>query len=595
MTSAHPETSPFLGILGANLNPSLIELLDFNSRFSATHPDIHARLVPVTITIISEFTLQGLIEPIRYFCRLLGVEPEIVIAPPYQIEAQLFSTQSTPATNRAQLYLVMFDLEKMCSHHNVAPKAEQRREFDAAVERRLNLCRDFSQRTQIKLIVSAFFSIYPGISKGFTASEELGRNSFVEEANRSLLTSCAELGLECLPLHHTLSSFGTQRCLSLKDYLASDSPFSPEGANRVGEMIARYTASFYTRRKKLLVLDLDNTLWRGVLGEDGPTGIQFRPDNFEGRIFWHALNHIRALADAGTVLAINSKNNEDEVLNLLDSQEFPLNRQDFAAIKAHWNDKHENLQTISEELGLGLDSMVMLDDSDVECLRLRQLCPEVTVVQVPKSLSEYPALLAALPYFEKPRVTEADVLRKLDYQNMHKRKQLASAHADFESFLKALNIELTLFRADTQSFDRVEQLFERTNQFNMSGKRFTRTELEAIATSGGLVVGVSYQDSFGSAGVIAALVGHRRGETVIIDNYVVSCRVLGRGVEKQILAALNQCLFEGKVSALSIVFQETGRNAPARSLIGELAVDSTGVVDTAKLLPSPHIAVVVRR
>jgi FkbH-like protein len=444
------------------------------------------------------------------------------------------------------------------------------------------------------VIVSSLFSLYPGISQGFSTSEALARNTFIEEANRSLVIRCADIGLEVLPLHHTLASFGTQRCLNLKDYLASDNPFSPEGANRVGELIARHTAAFHTRRKKLLVLDLDNTLWKGVLGEDGPRGIQFRPDSFEGRIFWHALGHIRALADSGIVLAINSKNNEHEVLALLDSPDFPLNREDFACIKANWLEKHENLHAISEELGLALDSMVMLDDSDAECLRLRQLCPEVTVVQVPKKLSEYPATLAALPYFEKPRLTEADAIRKLDYQNMHKRKQLASSHTDFNSFLQALGIELTLFKADTQSLDRLEQLFERTNQFNMSGKRFTRAELEAVSNAGGVVIGVSYQDSFGSAGVVGALVAHQQGEQAIIDNFVVSCRVLGRCVEKHILACLNQSFFKGGVSALSIVFQETSRNIPARSLMSELAVDSSGVVSTASLIPSPHISVTVR-
>lgn len=581
-------------ILGADRNPSLLALIDYNSQFSSTYPALYEKLVGVDVTLISEFTLHGLKEPLRYFCRILGVEPTVTVAPPYQIEKNLLSESIISGARTPRICLIMSDLEKMCPQHSVAPSAAQREAFDSTIERRIRLCQEFAERTQTKVIVSSLFSLYPGLTQGFSTSDVFARHSFIDHANRILQELCERAGVEVLPVHHTLLSFGALNCLSLKDYLASDNPFSPEGSNRVAEILARQLSALFTKRKKLLVLDLDNTLWKGVLGEDGATGIKFRPDSFEGRIFWQVLSHIKALASTGTILAINSKNNEHEVFGLLDSSEFPLKREDFACIKANWKEKSDNLLAISEELGLSLDSMVMLDDSDAECIRIRQAHPEVTVVQVPKKLSEYPSVLSGLPFFERPRITEADVIRKLDYQNSYKRKQLAQSTNNFETFLNALQIELTLFRVDQKSFERVEQLFERTNQFNMSGKRYTRQELEGISKDGGLILAASYQDSFGSAGIISALVIRKDGDMGVIENFVVSCRVLGRSVEKHILSNINRGFFHDGLSSLKLIFQETDRNAPAKAFFNELKSHSAGVVLTQDLESSPHVSVIVR-
>lgn len=582
------------GIIEKDRNPSLLELIEANSQFESRYPEQFQKLACVEITIVSEFTLQGLVAPLQYFSRMLGVEPLIKFAPPYQIESYLHDSTPSPRDAATKISLVLFDLEKMCPQHCVHPTADSRDEFYASLKRRISLCKDYSDRTGSRVIVATLFQMYPGISVGFSNNQAFGRHPFLEESNRLLQTLCDEVNLQTLPLHHALSFYGVHRCLSFKDYLSSDAPFSPEGANRVGEMIARQVSAFCTKRRKALVLDLDNTLWKGVLGEDGLTGIKFRPDCFEGRIFWHALSHIKALAEAGVVLAINSKNNEHEVLHVLDSVDFPLRREDFAIVKANWSEKSENMHEISEELGLALDSMVMLDDSDVECARLRQLCPEVVVVQVPKKLSEYPALLAMLPFFEKPRLTEADALRKQDYQNIVKRKQLATTSETFVDFLKALRIEITLFKADDQALDRVEQLFDRTNQFNMSGRRYRRLDLEEIQRAGGLVIGATYKDSFGAGGVVAALVVTTQGKTAIVENFVVSCRVLGRSVEKNILASINSTFFGGALDSLVIRFEETTRNAPAKLFLGELGLSSSGTVPLEKVEASPFITVLTQ-
>lgn len=581
-------------LLEADMNPSLLELIEWNSKFALDFTEVCQQLIKVNITFVSEYTLQSVVEPLRYFCRLSGIEPAIVMAPPYQIEHNLITFGTDLPDSAKKVCVVIFDLEKMCAQHSTAPTPAQRDAFQALIEQRLRLCEECADRTGATLIVSSLFHLYPGLTQTFSASDVFSRHRFVEEANHFLQQLCEQGDLQFLPVHHAFNTYGTARCLSLRDYLASDIPFSPEGANRISAMLARNLAALFGRRKKLLALDLDNTLWKGVLGEDGREGIRFRPDSYEGRVFWQVLSHIKALAETGIVLAINSKNNEHEVLQLLDDSDFPLSRDDFACIKANWDDKSANLVAISEELGLSLDSMVMLDDSDAECIMLRQTHPEVVVVQVPKRLSEYPSLLASLPYFERPRVTEADTIRKLDYRNTQKRKQLAQTSGSLDEFLKALQIKLTLFLAEAGSFDRLVQLFERTNQFNLSGRRFSRQELENHVAQGGIIVGASYQDSFGSAGIIGAVVAQRDGTTAIIENFVVSCRVLGRLVEHHILYALNRGFFDGALTSLKLVFHETARNVPAQVFFKQIATQSSGIVAVSELVTSPHVTVAMR-
>ena len=590
--STTTSTQPGEALLTAlGRNPTVTQIFETNASFEQTLPDLYRKLQRVNVSVVSEVTVHNLIEPARFFARCFGVEPTINSLPPYQIEPFLLSGTLKETGAQGQCVVVIFDLEKMTKARVACPTESQRLEFESLLEQRLRLCSQCAQRLGCKVIVSSFFTLFPPLSQTFSHRDEFSRTSFVEHANALLASMCADLKLEVLPVHRALAQYGAENCLSIKDYLASDSPFSAEGANRIAELLARQLAAHFTKRRKLLVLDLDNTLWKGVLGEDGPHGIKYKPDCFEGRVFWHVMIHIKALAESGIVLAINSKNNEHEVLALLDRPDFPLKREDFASIKANWLPKSENLMAISEELGLSLDSMVMLDDSDAECLHLRQTLPDVEVVQVPKRLSEYPSRLAHIPFFERARITEADTIRKLDYQNIHKRKKLAENSGNFDDFLKALKATVTLSKADHAQLDRVEQLFERTNQFNLSGARFKRPQLEELLRQGATVITASYDDSFGSSGVIGALVVRVDGSTAHIDNFVLSCRVLGRSVEHAILANLNRIFFAGSLEAITITFHETPRNAPAKAFLASLSWKPDSALNASSIQCSPHITV----
>jgi FkbH-like protein len=358
-------------------------------------------------------------------------------------------------------------------------------------------------------------------------------------------------------------------------------------------MAARQLAAHFTPRKKVLVVDLDNTLWGGILGEDGPDGIAFRPDNYRGRIFSAALTFIKALSETGILLAIASKNNEAEVRAVFAREDFPLKWQDIAAHRINWHPKPDNLRELAAELNLGLDSFVFLDDSPAECTLVRRTLPQVSVVQVPDVLSKYPDCLRALAGFDRPRLTHADRERKADYQQAQERRELAASSTDLDAFVRELKIRLVLGPATASSLDRVTQLFERTNQFNLSGLRYRREELQCWVDDPERLLCVDYTDRFGSSGLIGALVFGHSDRVASVDGFVLSCRVLGRKVEHAIVAAAGGMFRAHGRNAIRFQFQASDRNQPARDFLLDIGATPSEDLEISRLC-HPAIDVVWR-
>lgn len=544
-------------------NPSIAAIAAFHADYESRAGRYRPNGLRVGVKLLAECTVAGIVEPLRYFCRNCGLDPDIVQLPPYQIEGWLMNADRDDRQVSATSVVVISDFEKLAGSQVVEPNEEQRQQFFTRLRARLQLCDTFRSRTGDHVIVSSLFSSLPGVNDTYAHVGSFGRNSFLLDANASLLAECHSRRLEVLPFHDVLARWGHDRCVSPKHYLSDDSPFSAEGANRVAHALARQIVATCLPRKKALVVDLDGTLWQGVLGELGPSGVIYKPDSYAGRVYWQILAQLKALAATGIILAINSKNRQEDVTAILRDREFPLDEEDFAAIRANWLTKDENMRSIAEELGVGLDRMVMLDDSAAECLLLRQRCPEVEVVQVPERLSEYPSRLAAIEGFDRPYLTEGDRIRRLDYRNAGRRRELAATSSTLDDFLKALQIRLTLRLAEPVQRGRLSQLFERTTQFNMTGRRFSEADLARLQDLGSALVSVEYEDCFGSSGVVGAIVAERRADTAVITNFVLSCRVLGRCVENAIIGSIASMWPASPPHRVEFVFEPTSRNAPA--------------------------------
>jgi FkbH-like protein len=322
--------------------------------------------------------------------------------------------------------------------------------------------------------------------------------------------------------------------------------------------------------KKCLVLDLDNTLWGGVVGEDGPEGIRLSlsaPGNSFVAFQQAILDHYHR----GVLLAINSRNNPEDALQVIRTHpNMILKESHFAASRINWQDKAQNLRELADELNIGLDSMVFLDDDPTNRALVRSELPEVEVPELPQDPAEYARFLNALGHFSAEAITDEDKMRGNLYVTERLRREAEKHFGTKEEFLKSLRLELSIYEDDASSLSRLAQLTEKTNQFNTAKRPLSEDELQAyVEDPSHRVFYGKLTDTFGDYGVVIfALVELADGHWHI-RSLLMSCRVFDRGVEQAFVAHIARKAAAAGAHSLSVSFVETAKNVPAKMYIDE--------------------------
>jgi FkbH-like protein len=331
----------------------------------------------------------------------------------------------------------------------------------------------------------------------------------------------------------------------------------------------RYVKAFKGLTRKCLVLDLDNTLWGGVVGEDGPEGIKLGQEA-PGNAYRAFQEAILGLYRRGIILAVNSKNNEADALTVLEQHpEMLLRPRHFAAMRINWQDKATNLREIAAELNIGLDSLVFVDDNPAECALVRAQLPEVLTVELPRDPALYRDVLLDLTDFDSLTLTEEDRQRGQLYAERRERQEWEAAHTDaagtLGDYLRDLGIRVRIERADSFAIPRVAQLIGKTNQFNLTTRRHSEQAVRALAASDAAAVyGVRVADRFGDHGLVGVAITAQAANAWTIDTLLLSCRVLGRGVETALLSTLAADARAAGAQTLRGEFIPTAKNEPAR-------------------------------
>ncbi len=286
--------------------------------------------------------------------------------------------------------------------------------------------------------------------------------------------------------------------------------------------------------KKCLVLDLDNTLWGGVIGDDGLGGIRLGQGDGEGEAFLAFQRYAKALKQRGILLAVCSKNSEHVAKEVFEKHpEMVLRLDDISCFMANWNDKAANLREIARTLNIGLNSLVFADDNPVERSLVRQLAPEVVVPELPVDPADYIQAIAQHRYFQITSLGREDLQRAEYYRTNAHREELLSGSENVEDFLKSLAMVARIAPVDDVSLERTAQLINKSNQFNLTTRRRTAAEVMALAVDPEwFTCTVSLRDRFGDNGLISVLLAKREADSLVIDTWLMSCRVLKRGVER---------------------------------------------------------------
>ena len=329
------------------------------------------------------------------------------------------------------------------------------------------------------------------------------------------------------------SAVGLERWHDPRAWVLAKLPFNPIFLPRYGDIVARLVGALKGRSRKLLILDLDNTLWGGIVGEDGLKGLKLGPGEPEGESYANVQSVAKALRDRGVVLAVCSKNDEAIVRETLKSHpSMILSEKDFALIVANWSDKPSNIRVICETLNFDLDATVFFDDNPAERLLVRTALPTVAVLEPPDDPSGLARALTSCGFFETVSISEEDRRRADMYTAETKRRSARTKTKTLSEFLQSLEMRLTF---DAIIDTRFAQLINKTNQFNLTLIRHTNSELQDMLAAGHIMLGASLVDRFGDQGRILALVGHYEKNSLSIDCWVMSCRVIGRGVEEAVL------------------------------------------------------------
>ncbi len=349
---------------------------------------------------------------------------------------------------------------------------------------------------------------------------------------------------------------------------------------RYAREVAHLSRMLRGRTKKVLVVDADNTLWDGVLGDDGPDGIA-AATTFRGEAFGTFQRLVRQLGSQGVLLAVSSKNDHDNLVQVVrEHPDMVLREADFARINANWQPKDVNIEDIARKLNLGVDSFVFVDDSPFECGLVAGGLPQVAVVRLDDEPALHVEKLLADGWFDTARLTAEDRARAAQYRTEAERADLLENAGSQEEYLGRLGVRVTLREAAPADVDRVAQLSLRTNQFNLTTIRLQAADVtERLADDGHLVLVIRSADRFGDNGVVGTVFARRDGDTLRVDNMLLSCRVFARGIEQTAVAALLDHARATGATQVTAAYRPTKKNKNVREFWPSMGFTTTSATD----------------
>ncbi len=377
----------------------------------------------------------------------------------------------------------------------------------------------------------------------FVASLDIRKSRIcsVSEADNAVkLEACWTVMIEetqgayILPVRDCAADIGSRNFYQRKMWYLGSCPYSLRGSKALAELIGRYCFAAFGTKKKCMAVDLDNTLWGGTVGEDGADRI-ILSDHKEGARFYDMQKCLLEMKKRGVILAAVSKNNPEDVDEVF--QKHPhmlLKKDDFAVMSVSWESKSSSIRAMAEDLNIGLDSFLFLDDNPAERAQMEAECPEVTVIDFPKDTSELPQVAEVLyeKYFKALNVTDEDLARTEQYRQEAGRAESRKAAATLDDYLSGLEIRVDIHRMKDDEEARVTQLIGRTNQFNLTTKRYSRREVHEMAVSEmSDVIVAGMKDKYGDEGLVSVMILKYDGDTADIDSFLMSCRVMNRGLE----------------------------------------------------------------
>lgn len=497
---------------------------------------------PVRLAVLGSSTTSHLLPAIRVAALRRGLWVTIHEGDFGQYRQELLDPGSTLHSFQPTAVLLALD-----SYHlaQMADPTLSREEADAAIDARIASLRQLwdSARTDFRcqVIQQAPLAIVPPLIGSNEHKLPGSAASMIARLAERLRDATAESGVDLLALDAQAAQDGIRAWHDPMLWHRAKQEVSPTASPIYGELVARLLAAAQGRSAKCLVLDLDNTVWGGVIGDDGIDGIVIGQGSAVGEAFAGFQSYAASLARRGVILAVCSKNDEANAFEPFDRHpDMILRRKDVSAFYANWQDKPSNLRAIAQSLNIGLDALVFADDNPFERALVRRELPMVAVPELPEDPALYARCIADAGYFETLAITAEDRERTHQYTVNRERQALLADATDMGSYLRSLEMQLIWSPFDALGLKRVSQLINKTNQFNLTTRRYGEDEVAAVMDDPrAFGVQLRLLDRFGDNGIIAVVIGRvDQAGAVELDTWLMSCRVLGRRVEEATLAVV---------------------------------------------------------
>jgi FkbH-like protein len=532
------------------------------------------------IALLSNFTINGLGEVMKVLCSENKIYADIYVPNYNQYMQEILNKSSQLYNFNPDAIFLLIDISHFLGdfyHFPYRLTAEERKKvIEQKFQELKNLITLLKQNISSKIILNNFLlPLYS--SRGILENkQDYGIRTAINHLNNMLEDFAKnDSQLFIFDINSFAAKEGHNSIIDNKINYLADMKLSPPAIISLAEEYQSYILPLMSMTKKCIILDLDNTLWGGVVGEDGISNLKLGPEK-EGKPFYDFQKRLLELSERGIILAINSKNNRDDAIEVLKNHPYMLLREDnFAAIKINWEDKVRNIKEIATELELGIDSFVFIDDDKTNREFVRQMLPEVFVVELPRDPCDYVKTLESLKIFNSFAITKEDLEKKDMYLSQKKRNELKENISDLTSFLRELNLELTLVDVDEFNLPRASQLTQKTNQFNLTTKRYTEENLKNFLNTGNYLLKIiQVRDRFGDYGITGlAIIKKLDSETWEIDTFLLSCRILGKEIEFAFLQELVNKARKENIKKINAVFIQTLKNMPAANFLRDAGFD----------------------
>jgi FkbH-like protein len=546
----------------------------------------------IRVALLGSFTLNGLGESIRVKCMDKKIKCITFVSGYDQYNQNILNADSKLYEFSPDISFLILDTRTILKDLFYFPysiSAADRREYVAKrANEILSLVNIFTERLGSKLVLTNFsipaYSPY-GI---YETKTEYGLQDMIRDLNSKLSNALIyKPSVYIYDFNAFITKYGEVNVFDYRQFIFGDIKIALNYIPYFAEELMGYIKPLAGINRKCIVVDLDNTLWGGVVGEDGFERIELGP-KAPGIAYVEFQRHLLSLCQRGIILAINSKNNPDDALKVIREHPYMVLREEnFASIRINWDDKISNMKQIAQELNIGLDSIAYFDDDPVNREVMNKALPEVLTVDLPEDSSLYAPTLLSMTDFNVLTITDEDTKRGQMYIQQRKRKELETTMAaapttttttNLDEFLSQLGIKIKIKKADQFTIPRIAQLILKTNQFNLTTHRYQEEEIRKFAQDSSMIVGCAQiEDKFGDNGITGAFIIRKDSASEWnIDTFLLSCRVMGRGVERAIMGFILNEAKKERVTAIKAQYIPTKKNKPCEDFLSTCGFQPQG-------------------